>query len=431
MIKRVYKNNRDSIHYFLVVIIQSGLQIIIIPFITAILSTEQYSELSLANNIFGVAVIITHFGFLNTYSVLFYQVDTQWKLTYNIIISYAINVIVVSVLSLCIYQIIDIKILDTYYLFYILIAILAEVYFEVYRTTLRLELKSMNYLVVMFIKLATSNLLFLYLLYYHDMDGRSKFIGLFIMIFIMLLPIYFKHRKDFDSSYFDRGLIKQIIRRSSLIAPGQITKSIQNTFDIFVVFYLIGKSEFALFAIAVQLSRPLERFSASLMDSYIPRLYKNLSVGDLLNKEDGLNRLKYILLVGIVAVAVILFGPLIFELLVKNPYLKEAIIIFPFLIAGRFVFSLAQYHESVIIYHGKNLYSSIVNLLNIFTMLGLFYFLFDRFDLIGIGYAFISVKLIHYLFLISGYYVFNIKRHIFWDNISIIILIAIVMIYQL
>jgi O-antigen/teichoic acid export membrane protein len=198
-----------------------------------------------------------------------------------------------------------------------------------------------------------------------------------------------------------------------------------------VVLYLVGKTDFALFAIAVQLSRPLERFSASLMDSYIPQLYKSLSENDKPSALDKKNKLKYLSLVGSVAIAVILLSPILFKFLVKNEFLSEAAIIFPFLIGGRFIYSIAQYHEQVIIYNEKYIYSSIINITNVLLMVLIFYFFTMKFSVVGIGYAYLLIKVFHYLFIVVGYKIFKIEVGLKWDHLSILSMIAIVLIYHL
>ncbi|WP_428236154.1 oligosaccharide flippase family protein [Gracilimonas sp.] len=431
MIKKLYKNNRDALNYFIVVLFQSGLQLLIVPIITALLSTDEYSEYSLANTIFGILVVITQFGVLNTYSVLYYKSESKWVLTTNVILIYLLNSIVLSAIFIAGYYISGIELLDVNFIIFILCAVSIEVLFELFRTNLRLEFLSVKYLYAMIIKLVGYNALFIYLMYFHEYDGRAKFIGLICITALILTAVYISQREKIKFTDLNRKLIKEIYRKSSAIAPGQIAKTIQNSFDIFVVFYLIGKTEFALFAIAIQLSRPLERFSASLMDSYIPQLYKSLSKNEHPSTLDKTNKIKYLLLVGSVAVVVILFSPLLFQFLVSNEFLREAVVIFPFLIGGRFIYSIAQYHESVIIYNEKYIYSSIVNIINVLLMILIFYFFTLKFSVLGIGYAYLLIKMLHYLLIVMGYKLFDIAVGLKWDHISIIVMIMFVFIYHL
>lgn len=431
MIKKLYRNNRDALNYFSVVFFQSGLQIALIPIITALLSIEEYSEYSLANNIYGILVVITQFGALNTYSVLYYKRESKWVLTTNVILIYLLNSIVMSAVFIAAYFFSGIGILDINFIIFILCAVSIEVLFELFRTNLRLEFLSVKYLYAMIVKLAGYNAVFIYLIYMHGSDGRAKFLGLVVINALILTAVFFSQRKKLNFSDLSRKLIKDIYRKSSGIAPGQIAKTIQNSFDIFVVFYLIGKTEFALFAIAVQLSRPLERFSASLMDSYIPQLYKSLSEFNQPSVLDKKNKIKYLLLVGSVAVAVIFLSPLLFKFLVSNESLREAAVIFPFLIGGRFIYSIAQYHEQVIIYNEKYIYSSIINIINVIIMVLIFYFFTLKYSVLGIGYGYLLIKILHYLSIVMGYKIFDIAVGLKWDYISIITVVMIVLLYHI
>ena len=376
---------------------------IILPFVTRILSEEEYGQYALATSIFGVVVVVAQLGLPNAYVVYFYKInDKKNELLSNItgIYIYALfGVWILSFISIAsgFSKKFDIPLI---LILWVLLASTFEIFFELIRVNLRLEKKALAYALFMIIRFILFNASFVLLLIFDFGAGELKFICMTVFTLGAII-FYVTTNKTYFPNLRKTEIKKKLFKFIFPIYPGLLLKVFLISIDHFIVLFFLDFKALAVYALAVQLTWPINRFSASVLDAFAPNIYEKLSSNDSKKPEYFFKQLTYFLIIlNIICFPLIIMSEFYVDLLVSSNNQSEILSVFMIVLLGRFFESLSPYFEIYYYHHHKTLTIGILSI-SFFMILVLSQFLFiPLFGLSGAVYAYAFSRVVYFLLLV-------------------------------
>lgn len=285
MISRLSKSKlfKDSIIYGLSNAFYTGLPLLLMPFLVAILKPEDYGLIELFRSLTLILIPIVGLSTLASVDRFYFDNNKSEyeKLISTLIIFHILNGIVILIITFLLSWFLPEKylILGAYALVY---CVFNQI-FEIYLVILRVKQKAINFLILRFLGVAIDlGLLigFYYILDDHDWTYRvypSVFSSIIIGLLIVFL-FFFKERLPFK---FNIKALKESVIFSAPLIIHMISGYILNLSNRFFILNYQGEKELGNFSLAFQLGMAISFVYTSFNMAWTPTFYDWMNKGKL------------------------------------------------------------------------------------------------------------------------------------------------------
>ena len=426
-LNKQHSQSSAAIIYVIVSLFLALTQVIILPFVTDLLTAEQFGVYALATTIFGVIVVVAQLGMPNAYVVEFYKNKTERVQLLNEISGiYLFSIITIWILSFIAYtfDFCSFSKLPISFLVWILFASSFEIFFELFRITLRLERKALAYAIYILARFILANASFVIFLYMGLGAGELKFITMAAFTFGALTIYVFSNKLSAPNLALS-NLKKKLFKFTLPIYPGLVLKVFLVSIDHFIVLYFLNLKALAIYALAVQLTWPINRFSASILDAFAPNIYETLA-------SDGNQKSRYffkqlaffLILLNIICIPLIILPEIYVDMLVSSNNKHEILTIFLVIVVGRFFESLAPFFEIYFYHFQKTRIIGILSVLFLGILIILQAILIPLYGLPGAAYGYALARLIYIIIL-----TLFIKKDFFKYSLRFLMLTSIIFLF--
>ncbi|EJL74907.1 lipopolysaccharide biosynthesis protein [Chryseobacterium populi] len=286
---------KDSLIYGLTNALYTGLPILLMPFLIAVLNPADYGKIELFRSITMVLTPIVGLSTVQSITRYYYDLNEEdfKKFTASIIILQLIN----SVVALIIMYIVSFFIAKEYYILMVL-AIIFFVFNQITEALLsiyRVKRQPRNYLIIR-IGIVVLDLLLLTILYYtftkYDWTYRvlPNVVSTTVLGIICLSLLW----KKFDIKFqFDYPLLKIAVIFSTPLIIHMISGYILNIGDRFFITYYLGTGELGNYSVAYQIGLIVSFFFTSFNLAWTPTFFEWMEQ----EKYSAINKVKKVIFV--------------------------------------------------------------------------------------------------------------------------------------
>lgn len=296
-IKKIIKTTifKDSLIYGLTNSLYTGLPILLMPFLIAVLNPEDYGKIELFRSITMVLTPIVGLSTVQSITRYYYDLNEEdfKKFTSSIIILQLLN----SFIALIIIYFLSFFLTREYFI----LAVLAIVFFvfnqitEALLSIYRVKRQSKNYFIIR-MGIVALDLLLLTILYYtftkYDWMYRviPNVISTAVLGGICLILLW----RKFDIKFqFDYQLLKVAVIFSAPLIIHMISGYILNIGDRFFITYYLGTAELGNYSVAYQIGLVVSFFFTSFNLAWTPTFFEWMKQG----KYAAINKVKKIIFI--------------------------------------------------------------------------------------------------------------------------------------
>lgn len=283
MISRLSKSKlfKDSIIYGLSNAFYTGLPLLLMPFLVAILKPEDYGLIELFRSLTLILIPIVGLSTLSSVDRFYFDNNKNdyEKLISTLIIFHFINGIIIFILI----SIFSSFLSDKYFILcvYALIYCVFNQIFEIYLVILRVKQKALNFLALRFLGVAIDlGLLFgfYYILDVHDWKYRvyPSVISSVIAGLLIVFLLFIRERMPFK---FNLKALKESVIFSAPLIIHMISGYILNLSNRFFILNYQGETELGNFSLAFQIGMAISFVYTSFNMAWTPTFY------DWMNKQ--------------------------------------------------------------------------------------------------------------------------------------------------
>ena len=415
---------KEGFVYLSASVIQKAIPFLLLPFLTRVLSTEEYGVVAIfmvTASIYSLFIGASLNGFLR---VIYHKSSSAEFIGYI-----GNSLIFFIILSLAIYVITwlfessfsELLKLKSHYLYIALFTACAKFMFDMRLVIFQTMRQAFNFakLQLTLPVIETLLVIFLVLYLYRGAEGR---IFSFVVASVLtgVIAIYLMYREKLLYISFNLSYFKRIARHILPLLPHSIALTALATVDKLILSSTIGFSIVGELSVALSLALPIWILAESINTAFMPWSFEKFHEGKL----DMIVGATYLLLIGLFLVA-ILYSILLFftfDLIVGDAFRN---VLYPTLIlvwVGWFKLAYYCVIKGVVFSENTN-YLPIISIIAGFIYLGLIYFNIDVLTLIDIS---IYMNVLHIVMLVCVFFLSQIKYPQPWGNFqSINVLITV------
>lgn len=319
MISKLTKSKlfKDSVVYGLSNAFYTGLPLILMPFLVAILKPEDYGLIELFRSLTLIFIPIVGLSTLSSVDRFYFEYNASdyERLVSSLIIFHILNGLIIFTLTLAISSFLPSKyfVLGSYALIY---CVFNQI-FEIYLVILRVKQKSINFLILRFLGVAIDiGLLFgfYFILDSHDWTYRvyPSVLSSIVMGVIIIYILFIKEKLPIKINF---QILKEAIIFSAPLIIHMISGYILNLSNRFFILNYQGEKELGNFSLAFQLGMAISFVYTSFNMAWTPTFY------DWMNKGKY-NQIKKVRIL-IYAILIIGGGLFFFGWVIMSNYIKN------------------------------------------------------------------------------------------------------------
>ncbi|MFV0331773.1 MAG: lipopolysaccharide biosynthesis protein [Dysgonomonas sp.] len=403
-LKKIYQSTlvKETAIYGLTNALYTGLPLLLMPFLVAILSPEDYGLIDLYKSVCLVLTPILGLSAIQSISRFFFDYDEKTFKDYisTIIIFYFIN----GIIAICLLLIVGLFI-ESKYLIMTFLAIIYSIFNQITEALLaiyRVKGKPKKYSVLRLgsILLDLLLLFIFYILYTHYNWTYRVIPNVLSTTIIGLLVIYlFFFRYSFKFT-LNKELLKTTLIYSTPLILYMISGYILNIGDRFFIVHFLGEEDLGNYSISYQLGMSISFLYTSFNLSWTPTFYKWMKEG-LFEKIDKVKRYIYILL-PICGVFVVSFWIIILNYIPNFHKYNVPLALIIIVSVSYIILSYYKFEANYLYFYKKTKLLGLISLLSAFISVILNIMLLPRIGMIGGAISTLITFIILYISVILG-----------------------------
>ena len=397
--KNMGKEAKAGLWFVICNFLQKGINFIVVPIFTRLMSTEQYGLTTLYNTWVTIFLI---FATLNISGNAYIRglVEYEEKKFTSIVqfISLVFSIFVVGIILLFKDWFLLISGLNLPILICMCFYLIFEIGLNLWSVKERFNYRYKKLVIVTLLNTILSTLFALIAVICFKDKGTAKILASTITMIIIAIPFYIKNFVD-GKSFFDKKIWKYVLLFSLPLIPHYLSNLILNNSDKIMINLFCGKADVAFYGVAYSIGSILLIFTDSVNTAMTPWRYNCLKE----NKYKNINNtsLKILILVAIMVIVVNLFAPEILRLYASKEYYEAVWVIPPIMLSIYFIF-LYNLFSSVEFYYLQTKFMMIASVLSAILNILLNYILIGKFGYIACAYT----TLLCYILYCIGHYLY-------------------------
>lgn len=423
---------KASIWFTICNILQKGISMITVPIFTRLLTPEQYGIYSVYQSWYQ---IITVFATLNLYYGVFNNGMLKFEKDKDAFTS-AIQGLTTTITA--IFLIIYIignqfwnKILGLSEI--LVFSMFMELFFapaySFWAARQRYEFKYRNLVIITIIIAIGSPILGIIAVLATQYKAEARIISFVAVQVIVGMYFYIYNLKN-GKKFVSLKYWKYALAFNLPLIPHYLSQSILNQVDRLMINSMEGADKAAIYSVAYNVSTLMVLVTSAINNSFIPYTYKKIKQKEYSDIKKNANKL--IVLVGVLTLLVISFGPEVISIFAPKSYYDAIWVIPPVALSVYFMF-LYPLFGNVEFYFEENIFVMLASITGAIMNLILNKIFIDIFGYLAAGYT----TLVCYILFSAGHYVFMkrvIKKHIPGAKIydmKFIVLFSIIMLFAM
>lgn len=394
------KETKAGLWFTVCSFVQKGINFIVVPIFTRIMTTEQYGLSALFSTWSSIIAIIAT---LNISGSVYNRglVDHEEKKFTSIVQTVSLTASTITLALIVIFKdiIVDITGLKFEILLIMMLYIIFEVGLNLWMVKERFHYRYKKLIIVTLANTILSTAAAIIAVFCTEDKGIAKIIASTVVMIIFAFPFYVKNFID-GKKFFDKKIWKYISLFSLPLIPHYLSNIILSQSDKIMIDMFCGKSDVALYSVAYSIGSIVLVLTDSINNAMTPWRYQCLKKKEY--KKIQSKSEKVLLFIACVVCAVNLFAPEILALFASADYMQAVNVIPPILLSIYFIF-LYSFFSNVEFYYLKTKFIMIASLMSAGINILLNYLLIKKFGYEVCAYTtlfcYILYCVLHYIYM--------------------------------
>ena len=296
---KAYSGAVNSALYFTAAVLPQAFQLIFLPIVLRLLPPEEFGIIGIGGaGMVGFMAVFT-LGMSQVLYMLYFRTADKSRLIWQILYIYSGLIVLVGIVFLLLSKDIG-QTMNTSSLVWawVFASAVSEVLLELARSVIRLKRNALQYFILMVLRGALSNLLFLFILYLGYRNGFYKFVsiasvsGILFIVWTLRSGIFSAPVKP------DRRLIRLIFMLGIPLTPTLLSELIFSVFSRIILAQNVQISDVGIYELAMQLTTPLMFLMAAMLETARPSILERVADKAPVNQITAVH-VQYILFVAL------------------------------------------------------------------------------------------------------------------------------------
>jgi len=384
------KTLKNTIIYFISIIFEKGLGLLLIPIYTHYLSTQDYGILTLIQAFIAVIVIFFTLSLIGAGSRYHFEIekDIYKKLHYGNI--YGTVFIIVLFMSSILFILKEwifrlMGNIPIYPYFYLALGIAYfMIIFNIYQLKLQMEYRAIEYSINSFFKFFLGAIFSVYFVVFLQKKADGVLLGQLFGIAIVSIYIVYKLKKEIKLN-LNFKLAKRNLKYSIFLLPHNLSGIAMQLMDRFFIANMLTVSQTGIYALGGQISSILGILNVLLNRAFTPsriKAFKDNNLEYLRNIADI-----YILFVILLSIFFSMFSNNVISLIAPNEYQKAYIVIKVLVVY--FIYQMYYFMVSGVLFYVEKATKFIpfITIFSLFLNLIFNYIFIKHFGMVGAAFA--------------------------------------------
>lgn len=391
---------KNSLIYILLIVLEKGGWLLLLPFYTKYIGSEDFGVYALYGVITSILIMLSGMSLPNALGKVYYDIrDKRYESNVNTYINtIVISVIVASLIISAITYIILSTIVSygvyveyKVYILPITLLILFNPFVDIFKATFQIQQLAIYYSITSIFIFIFQTIFTLIFLMIFKMGILSLIYGTIISYFIMFIfgIIFFLKRNGLS---FDKDVLNYTLSYSLPLLPHNLSGWLMSSIDRIMIKGLASLSSLGVYVLSFQISSIIAILVKSVNLAWSPYMYKNIYDPDIGRKNLATVAFFFMLIFFAISSFMIIFSKYAIIYFFSNEYV-DAVKFIPWLVFVSIFTAANVFLSAPTIVSNPSVFSKITILSSIINVI-LNYFFIIKFGAIGAVYATLIQKVI-------------------------------------